>query len=229
MSPSLCCYWAQQKIKFLFFCFFTAPLFLLSLAGLQKSLVQCVVICRNNYWILLRVHLCDDGGDDGKVTGNDQTSHGSGRTRTSRPARNEWLKTRGSIEHQMWSRFIPWVSTSLKCHMKECSVHKSYSWIIWMLLLHHVFLVAGCEGWSIVRVVSSRSTDTYHYQRLRGGQPRHDNINSMSCVGWEEIFMFFLGENLRPESGSDCDLEARCGGYLYLLFKSSLALNITMI
>lgn len=29
------------------------------------------------------MHLSDDGGDDGRVTGNDQTSHGSGRTGTS--------------------------------------------------------------------------------------------------------------------------------------------------
>ena len=30
------------------------------------------------------MHLSDDGGDDGRVTGNDQTSHGSGRTGASR-------------------------------------------------------------------------------------------------------------------------------------------------
>ena len=188
--PHLCAAIGRIKIKTWAFLFFTAPLFLLSLAGLQKSLVQYVVICRNNYWILLRVHLCDDGGDDGRVTGNDQTSHGSGRTRTSRPARNEWLKIRGSIEHQMRSRLNPWMSTSLKCHMKECPLHNSYSWIIWMLLLHHVFLVAGCEGWSIVLMVRSRSTDTYHYQRLRGGL---DMTTSIQCHVWDgkKSFCFF--------------------------------------
>ena len=45
-----------------------------------------------------------------------------------------------------------------------------------------VLIVEGCEGWSTA-TVRSRSTDTHHYQRLRGGQPQHDNINSMSCVG----------------------------------------------
>ena len=148
---------------------------MLSFAGLQKSLVQCVVICRNNYWILLRVHLCYDCGDDGRVTGNDQTSHGSGRTRTARPS-NEWLKIRGSIQHQMRSRLIPWMSTSLKCHMKECSHHKSYSWFNsfeWSFFTTSfpLFLVAGCEDgevtlhWHLsLPETQRRSASTWQHQ-----------------------------------------------------------------
>ena len=75
-------------------------------------------------------------------------------------------------------------------------------------------------------------------QGLRGGQPHHDNVSVMCDnfyfllnVHFNFTIIYLLDADLRPESGSVCDFEARCGLYLYLhlLFKSRPALNITMI